>query len=182
MLPEYLKRIEEAVVVIHDQIAFTKEYQNLGIAQPAWQDVSFAFRKAASCFDLSNKTVAIETKGTEIYADPLLDRVFYNLIDNTLKHGMTATHIAVHAGRSDAGFDIIYEDNGTGILENDKKKVFLRGIGRNSGLGLYLAREILSITGIDIRETGEPGTGARFEIRIPKGGYRCVSPSRGNTI
>ena len=35
--------------------------------------------------------------------------------------------------------------------------------------GLYLMREILAITGITIRETGEPGKGARFEMVVPKG-------------
>jgi len=38
--------------------------------------------------------------------------------------------------------------------------------------GLYPMREILSITGITITETGEPGKGTRFEITVPKGGYR----------
>ncbi|MFH0968332.1 MAG: hypothetical protein V1862_11685 [Methanobacteriota archaeon] len=37
---------------------------------------------------------------------------------------------------------------------------------------LFLAREILGITGIEIQETGIYGEGARFEIRVPKGGFR----------
>jgi signal transduction histidine kinase len=46
------------------------------------------------------------------------------------------------------------------------------GFGKNNGLGLALSREILSITGITIKETGEPGKGARFEMTVPKGMYR----------
>jgi signal transduction histidine kinase len=42
----------------------------------------------------------------------------------------------------------------------------------HSGFGLYFTREILSITGICIRETGEPGNGARFEIVVPRGKYK----------
>jgi hypothetical protein len=34
-----------------------------------------------------------------------------------------------------------------------------------------LIREILALTGIEIRETGEPGSGARFEIVVPEGLY-----------
>jgi len=41
-----------------------------------------------------------------------------------------------------------------------------------SGLGLFLVREILGIMEITIRETGEPGKGARFEITAPKGMWR----------
>jgi len=40
---------------------------------------------------------------------------------------------------------------------------------------LIFVREILAITGITIRETGEPGKGARFEITVPKGGYRFIA-------
>jgi len=40
---------------------------------------------------------------------------------------------------------------------------------------LFLSQEILSITGITITETGEPGKGARFEITVPKGGYRFTA-------
>jgi hypothetical protein len=40
---------------------------------------------------------------------------------------------------------------------------------------LFLSREILSITGLRIQETGEPGKGARFEIFVPKGAYRFIS-------
>jgi signal transduction histidine kinase len=60
------------------------------------------------------------------------------------------------------------EDNGVGIPEKDKEKIFEQGYGKHTGLGLFLAKEILAITGISIRETGTPGTGARFEILVPK--------------
>lgn len=67
------------------------------------------------------------------------------------------------------------EDDGEGISEEDKRQLFTRGYGRHTGLGLYLSREILSITGMTITETGEPGKGARFEIVVPEGGYRFSS-------
>jgi signal transduction histidine kinase len=50
-----------------------------------------------------------------------------------------------------------------------------RGFGKNTGLGLFLSREILAITGIMIAEMGEPGKGARFEITEPKGMFRFTS-------
>ena len=53
-----------------------------------------------------------------------------------------------------------------------QEKIFERGFGKNTGLGLALSREILDITGIMIRETGEPGKGARFEMVVPKGAWR----------
>jgi signal transduction histidine kinase len=66
----------------------------------------------------------------------------------------------------------MYKDNGAGILEKDKAKIFDHGVGRHTGLGLYLVREILSITGITIQETGEPNKGVRFTLTVPKGAFR----------
>jgi len=69
---------------------------------------------------------------------------------------------------------VVWEDNGVGIMEEEKERIFERGYGKNTGLGLFLVREILSLTGIMISETGTPGTGARFEITVPKGSYRIA--------
>ncbi|MEI6842441.1 MAG: ATP-binding protein, partial [Methanomicrobiales archaeon] len=73
---------------------------------------------------------------------------------------------------SDAGLTITWEDDGTGVSAGEKEKIFERGFGKNTGFGLFLVREILDITSITIRETGEPGQGARFEITVPDGKYR----------
>ena len=73
---------------------------------------------------------------------------------------------------------IVVEDNGTGIPLGEKQKIFENGYGKNTGLGLFLVREILSITGMTIQETGEPGKGARFEISVPKGTFRFISTEK----
>ena len=110
--------------------------------------------------------------GLEIYADPLLETVFINLAENILVHGKTATHLSINYITNPDALTIIFEDNGTGIPVGLKEKVFTREYGSRKGMGLYFAREILSITGITIIENGEPGKGARFAITVPKGTYR----------
>lgn len=69
---------------------------------------------------------------------------------------------------------ITYEDDGAGIGERDRSRLFERGFGKHTGFGLFLSREMLAITGIAIEETGTSGTGARFEISIPHGLFRFV--------
>jgi signal transduction histidine kinase len=54
----------------------------------------------------------------------------------------------------------------------DKERIFAKGFGKNTGFGLFLVREILAITGLTISETGFPGKGARFEIRMTPENYR----------
>ena len=109
----------------------------------------------------------------EVYADPLFEKVFYNLIDNALRYGGDQMKtIRVSSRESDTSLAIVCEDDGVGITAEDKKRLFTKGFGKNTGLGLFLSREILAITGITITENGTPGQGARFEITVPKGAYR----------
>ena len=109
----------------------------------------------------------------EVYSDPLFDKVFYNLIDNALRYGGDQMKtIRVSSQESDTSLVIVCEDDGVGITVEDKKKLFRKGFGKHTGLGLFLSREILSITGITITENGEPGVGARFEMTVPKGMWR----------
>jgi signal transduction histidine kinase len=67
---------------------------------------------------------------------------------------------------------VFWEDNGTGIPQSEKEKIFKRGYGKNTGFGLFLVREVLGLTGISIKETGTPGQGSRFGIKVPKEAYR----------
>ena len=69
---------------------------------------------------------------------------------------------------------LICEDDGVGVIPEEKERIFERGYGRNTGLGLALCRDILTITDISIIETGEFGRGARFEISIPSTGWRKI--------
>ncbi|MGA2913085.1 MAG: ATP-binding protein [Methanoregula sp.] len=93
-------------------------------------------------------------------------------MDNFIRHGVRATEVDIHCQETHDGMTIILQDNGIGIPLNDKEKIFEKGFGKDTSLGLFLVREILSITGITIRETGIEGRGARFEIIVPRGVYR----------
>lgn len=121
------------------------------------------------------RTIRVEADGPvlEVFADPLLEKVFYNLIDNALRYGgeqMTA--IRMTALEENQNLVIAVKDDGNGISDEDKKHLFNKGFGRHTGLGLFLSREILSITGITITETGVPGKGAQFEMTVPDGAWR----------
>ena len=70
--------------------------------------------------------------------------------------GRMSPGLRYHIVRSDTGLIIIIADNGAGISTEDKQHLFEHGFGKHTGLGLFLSREILSITGITISETGYP--------------------------
>ncbi|NMB78607.1 MAG: sensor histidine kinase, partial [Methanomicrobiales archaeon] len=86
--------------------------------------------------------------------------------------------VRMHCEKTDHAVRIIFEDDGAGISPEDKKRLFEKGFGKNTGLGLFFIREILSITGMTITETSETGTGARFEIVAPEGTWRRREKAR----
>ncbi|MEI7434234.1 MAG: PAS domain-containing sensor histidine kinase [Methanomicrobiales archaeon] len=170
---DYFEKAETAAEQISTMISFTKQYEEIGINAPAWHNCHVLIDNAAKEVPLGN--VRVENNipaGTEIFADPLIVKVCYNLIDNALRHGGEITTIRFSVEACHSGHILICSDDGAGVSLKEKEKIFERGFGKNTGMGLFLAREILSITGITIRETGEPGKGARFEITVPKEMYR----------
>jgi signal transduction histidine kinase len=173
-LKDALEKVELTSLSIQDQITFTKDYQEIGSQAPAWYPVASIVKHAAEQLDLQGVDMDVRLGNTEIFADAMIKKVFYNLIDNALRHGDHVTRIEFSTQDTADGLLIICQDNGVGVAPQDKTKIFAKGFGRDSGLGLFLIREILSITKISIHETGDYGKGARFEILIPKGDYRAA--------
>ena len=169
---EFIAKKEIAIAAIERQIAFMNAYQDLGTNEPSWQDMEAVVLQARALLPAEGIRFVTDIGGTEVYADPLFDRVFSNLLDNCLRHGEHVTEIRVSSHRTGGGLTIVWEDNGVGIPPGEKERIFDRGFGRNTGFGMFLAKEILSLTGMGIRETGEAGKGARFEIVVPAGAYR----------
>jgi PAS domain S-box-containing protein len=167
-----LNDIRDLTRAIQRQITFTKEYQEVGVHLPQWQNVNDLINKVVKNFDKSGITFTSEFEKTLVYADPLLEKVFYNLVDNAIRYGVTLTTMSIYPAISDKGFSLVFEDNGVGVEPDQKKEIFKRGVGKNTGMGLFLTAEILAITGITIEENGILGKGARFEIRIPNGYWR----------
>ena len=104
----------------------------------------------------------------------MLEKVFYNLFDKAFRYGEDVTAIRLYGSMEGTDLILYFEDNGVGVPDTEKSRIFSRGVGKNTGLGLFLTREILAITRIGITETGEYRKGARFAMRIPRGAYRIV--------
>jgi signal transduction histidine kinase len=173
----FIEREEKAAQNIQRQIEFAKNYEGIGVRTPQWQNIGKRVKELRSTVPGLRIDVSAELDEVEIFADPLLDKVFENLIDNSLRHGERVNHLSFSTLQDhQETIAIVYEDDGIGVQETDKDRIFEKGFGKNTGLGLFLSREILSITGLAMRETGIYGKGARFEILVPKGKYRFIRP------
>jgi len=175
LLREMLEKQQKATDAIRKQIDFTREYDQIGVKSPQWHRIDEIAGRAYSQI-LQTITFRCETGNLEIYADPMMEKVFYNLFDNAFRYGEGISRISITSTRAAEALLIYLEDDGIGIAYDEKERIFERGYGKNTGLGLFLSREILSITGMTIREIGEYRKGARFEIRVPDGNYRFLKP------
>jgi len=163
------KRIAET---IRKQIQFTKDYHEIGVRSPEWYDVKKTIETVTASLALPNGLLKNGIGNLSIYADPLLEKVFYNLVENAFRHGKRVSSITFSSVSRADSITIVCEDNGVGIPEEYKEAIFNREHFKNTGFGLFLSREILGITSLTIKETGEPGKGGRFEITVPQGYFR----------
>ena len=173
-LTESLIHLERTSMAIQEQITFTTDYGEIGAQAPAWYSVTTLIRSAADQLHSPDVTINVNCDGVEVFADAMIGKVFFNLIHNALRHGKHVTRITFSYTGSGNDLIISCEDNGIGITQQNKEHIFKKGFGKDSGLGLFLSHEILSITGITLTETGECGKGARFEIHIPDGDWRIT--------
>lgn len=173
---EIIGKIETIASTIQHQLSFTKDYQETGIKSPSWQNLLETFNFSQFMLDTASLNVETEVeKKIEVYADPLFGKVFYNFIDNSIRHGSEKiSSIRLSTINSGESLKIIYEDDGTGIPFENKDKIFLKGFGSNTGYGLFLIKYVLSMTGMNICESGVSGEGVRFEINVPNGRFRYI--------
>ncbi len=182
VLDSLIGSAEDASEKINKHIEFSKEYQKAGIEEPRWQDLRTVWNLAYAMARRRGLSFTITGDDYEVYADQLLQKVFYNLIDNSIRHGRDLLHITVSSRIDGQDLLIIYEDDGGGIEDEMKGRIFERGVGSGTGWGLFFAHEVLGLTGMSISESGTFGTGARFIIHVPEGVYREGKTWEPNSI
>jgi signal transduction histidine kinase len=168
---EQLTDMETAVRLVEKIFEFTSIYEKLGVEQLISMDVGEAVDGAVSLFSgLKGVKIVNECGGLTVLADSLLKQLFYNLVDNSLKYGEKLSRIRVFYEEKNDHLNVIYEDDGVGIPQAAKPKLFDEGYttGKGSGYGLYLVKKMMEVYGWTISETGTHGKGAKFIISIPR--------------
>ena len=157
---------------ISKQIDFLLSYQEIGAKAPKWQNISALVSLIPLPIRERGVELRVETRGAEVFADAQFEKVFYNLVDNSLNHGIGLGHIIITIKENPDFVELVYEDDGPGISAECRQHLFEVSLEGNHGAGLFLTRKILAITGMTISEEGEPGKGARFVIRVQRSHIR----------
>ncbi|MCW3985512.1 MAG: PAS domain-containing sensor histidine kinase, partial [Candidatus Bathyarchaeota archaeon] len=171
---EALKHLDEiglAVKQVEGIFNFASIYEKLGAEELVYIDVGKTVDEAVSLFsDLSGVEVTNDCRGLMVLADSLLRQLFYNLVDNSLKHGERVSRIRMYYEEGKDDLKLIYEDDGVGISKAEKEKIFKEDLGKGTGHGLYLMRKMCEVYDWGIRETGKQGKGAQITITMPRVG------------
>ncbi|KJC63602.1 sensor histidine kinase [Agreia bicolorata] len=105
----------------------------------------------------------------------LLAQLVRNLVDNAARHASSAVALAVRAYDPDGTVTLVVEDDGAGVPEADRERVFERFVrldearardGGGSGLGLAIVREIAVAHGGTVVVEQAAGGGARFVVTL----------------
>jgi PAS domain S-box-containing protein len=169
----FIAKEEKILADIHQLIKNTKQYQEMGLGKSQWVSVEHEIKMAAALTSRETPvSIDADLHELELYSDPLIERVFFQLIDNAIKHGSGLSRIIFSCHEVPDGLVLVCEDDGAGIDPSKRATLFSRITGDKARFGLFFVSEYLALAGMTIAETSEPGKGARFEITVPKGAYR----------
>ncbi len=171
---ERLKKVEGSIQNVSRQIDFTKDYEIMGSMVPQWQSMEDIVQELPKLDGNGTIETGPGLRGLSVLADPMFAMVFRNLVENSVKYSgrPDSLRIVLDARRQGSDVLLTFQDNGEGISWDDRERLFTKGFGKGTGLGLFLSKEILAITGILIQEVGDDGEGATFQLTIPRGSYR----------
>lgn len=159
-LEDVLERMEE---LIEDLLTLAREGRAVGDPQPI--ELRDAVQAAWDTVGTDSATLTIESSAT-ISADPeRLRTLFENLLGNAVRHGGDDVKIRVGVFETGTGFYVA--DNGPGIAEDKREKVFEHGVTsreKGTGFGLSIVRTIADAHGWSIRATESRADGARLEV------------------
>jgi signal transduction histidine kinase len=127
--------------------------------------------------ELREQQIEIQMKGDEAYEGDFAWSVeaIGNILKNCMEHIQRGGKIVVEASENPIYTEIVISDNGPGIDKEDLPHLFERFYkGKNSsdqsfGIGLALARMIITSQNGTIKAGNNSGGGARFTVRFYKG-------------
>jgi len=168
-----IARIESVIGSLNRQISGSTDHLIAGSGY-TWMNPGYLIDAASE--NLNTEIVQVEPnlRLIEIYGDPLIEKVVYNLLENSIRHVDRVSQITSGYIRTEKDLIWYIQDDGGGISTEDKETIFYASKGKNTGKGLFLADQILAASRMKITECGIYGQGARFEIFVPCGLFREI--------
>jgi two-component system sensor histidine kinase SenX3 len=120
-----------------------------------------------------------------VYGDEqLLVTAVHNLIANAIQYSPDGSRVGIGVTVADGVVEIAVTDQGVGIPENERDRVFERFFRVDSarsrstggsGLGLSIVKHVVQNHGGDVRVWSQPGSGSTFTIRLPEASHATAA-------
>ena len=173
---EFLDAMEKAIKEAENIIERARVFSKLGKKKLEEKKEEIELRKliedVASMILKKYKNVELVNNVGDItiFGGPILREVFVNLIDNAFKYG--ATKVVVDAKEEDFMVEVRVSDNGPGILDDKKEKIFeafeRASNIKGSGLGLTIVKMIVELHGGEVWVEDNKPKGSVFVVKLPK--------------
>lgn len=127
-------------------------------------------------YQLDESCIQTQTTGLTVESDPHgLRLVLVNLLDNAVKYSPAPPQVRVRAGRKEQQLEIEVQDQGYGILPQERKRIFnrfyrgsLQETTKGTGLGLFIVHEtVKQLKGQIVVESGGRQQGSTFRVCLP---------------
>jgi signal transduction histidine kinase len=121
-----------------------------------------------------NSEIQLESEITEagtVLADDMIGSVFRNLLTNAVEHNTSETpQVRVSMSKKNGSIIVTISDNGPGISEDMKNKIFTEGKkgleSEGTGMGLYLVEKLVERYGGSVRVSDSDLGGAEFIVKL----------------
>ena len=125
---KFLCAVEESLAQSDELFKFTRLYEQIGAEKLRNLCVADEFSAALTLRPHEGIEIINDAQGLTVLADSMLQQLFYNLIDNSLKHGKKVNTIKLRYEQDNKQIRIIYEDNGVGHFSREQSENFLGGV------------------------------------------------------
>ena len=172
-----LQHLLTELASLHEQVLGTLELNRQKIDLTEWLPVSLRTWQEAAREKRLRWQVTLDKSLATIVADPVrLGQIIGNLVSNAIKFTPSGGEVTITAASEDGQVMICVADNGPGMSVEEQAKIFTpfyrgahgRRFPQGMGLGLSIARDLVTAHGGKMEVNSAPGAGSRFTIWLPK--------------
>ena len=185
MIPEVVNELTYTTGLMENLLQWAKSQMQAEAIRPQLLDISKITSEVLQLLRLQAeaKNIYISSRierPVYVYADKdMINLVLRNLLSNAIKFTPVEGTISIDARELRSHIEILVQDTGTGISEDNLRKLMVEDLyystkgtvgEAGTGLGLMLCKEFLSRNGGKMHVQSEPGKGSTFSFTLPKGG------------
>jgi len=172
-LKQHVERVLQMASLDKEDVGLKKEIINLhDVIEDVVNSMLVALNEKDGTIQLHLNALSPEIKADRHH----LTNVIFNLVDNAIKYCSGKPVITITTAQQPGGIMLTIQDNGIGISEENKKRIFQKFYRvptgnihdvKGFGLGLYYVKQIVEAHRGRITVNSQPGNGCTFTLELP---------------